>query len=190
MLSDQGRKSIKKASAGAECGSVSLRRVINLKRDPSLRTPGNRSTTISDIKRRILLSAPRNPAAGATTRQGRSASWPEATGHRGQVPGGPREALRGPRRSPKTSHAAAHLGSLTPCLLLPTGERCVEDPSELSRGAGKKCPVSRGPHVCLDTWRRLSNDSSFLKRHFLIFQLQQTRITLVSGVRHSDEAFT
>lgn len=34
------------------------------------------------------------------------------------------------------------------------------------------------------------NDSSFLKRHFLIFQLQQTRITLVSGVRHSDEAFT
>lgn len=114
MLSSQGRKSIKKAPAGAECGSVSLRRVINLKRDPSLRTPGNRSTTISDIKRRILLSAPRNPAAGATTRQGRGVGWPEATGHRGQVPGGPREALRGPRRSPKTSHAAAHLGSLTP----------------------------------------------------------------------------
>lgn len=59
-----------------------------------------------------------------------------------------------------------------------------------SRGAQGRSVPSRGPHVCLDTWRRLSNDSSFLKRHFLIFQLQQTRITLVSGVRHSDEAFT
>lgn len=74
--------------------------------------------------------------------------------------------------SPKTSHRAAHLGNLTPCLLLPTGEPCVKNLSELSKGTGKKCPVTRGPHVCLDTWKRLSNNSFFLKHNVLIFQLQ------------------